>query len=160
MTTPQSGAYSFLDVQASITGPGGSFDIASSGVADEGIRIDMTGDKNTMTVGANGDGMLSLRASKAGRITVTLLKTGQGNALMNQLYSYQSVSSANWGQNIITVTNPVSGDQTTAQDGAFVRQSPLGYTSEGGMCVWTFDFVDVDEVLGNNFQNTGISNAA
>lgn len=156
MGTPKSATYSFLDVQATFSGPGGTFDLASSGVAEEAIRIDMTADKNVMTVGANGDGMHSLRASKSGRITIQLLKTSSGNAMLNQVYNYQSQSSANWGQNQITISNPVTGDNITAQDGAFVRQSPLGFSSEGGINTWMLDFVIIDEILGNGYQNTGL----
>ena len=47
-------AYSFLDVSVSIDGPGGFFAIDGGGVAEEGITIEPVGDKNTMTVGADG----------------------------------------------------------------------------------------------------------
>jgi gentisate 1,2-dioxygenase len=156
MTTPKSGVYSFIDVQATFKGPGGTFDIASAGVAEEAIRLDMVADKNVMTIGANGDGMHSLRASRAGRVTMQLLKTAAANALLSQVYNHQSQSSANWGQNQITITNPVTGDNITCQQGAFVRQSPIGFASEGGVNTWVFEFVVVDEILGNGFQNTGL----
>jgi hypothetical protein len=149
--------YSFFDVQASIKGPGGNFDIASSGVSDESIRIAMSSDKNTMTIGANGDGMHSLKATTASRITISLLKTATGNALMNQLYAYQSKSSAFWGQNIITIANPVSGDAIVATGGAFVKQSDIGYSTEAGLNTWAFDFIATSEVLGNGLQNTGLA---
>lgn len=152
----QSGVYSFLDVQVSIKGPMGQFDIASAGVSDESVRIAMSGDKNTMTVGANGSVMHSLRASKAARVTISLLKTGIGNAMMSDLYNRQAVSAAYWGQNILTITNPVSGDAITASAGAFVKQSDIAYSAEAGLNVWAFDFGEVAEVLGNGLQNTGI----
>ena len=153
----QQGVYSFLDVQASITGPGGSFDIASSGVSDESVRIAMVADKNTMVIGANGDGMHSLKASHAARITISLLKTATGNAQMSQLYRYQAISSAFWGRNIVTVTNPVSGDAIVATGGAFVKQSDLGYSTEGGLNVWVFEFIAIAETLGNGLTNTGLA---
>ena len=148
MTTPTSGVYSFIDVQATFTGPGGTFDIASAGVAEEAIRLDMVADKNVMTIGANGDGMHSLRASKAGRVTLQLLKTAPANALLSQVYDFQSSSSANWGQNQITITNPVTGDTTTCSGGAFQKQADLGYQPQGQNLRWTFEFVDIEEILG------------
>ena len=49
------GAYSFLDVQAAIEGPGGAFQLGSgSGNAEEGITIEPGGDKNVMQIGADG----------------------------------------------------------------------------------------------------------
>ena len=156
MAAPQSGVYSFIDVKASIRGPGGSFDVASSGVSDESIRVAMVSDKNTMVIGANGDGMHSLKASKASRITISLLKTATGNAMFNQLYRFQAQSSAYWGQNILVITNPISGDVVTATGGSFIKQSDIGYSGEGGLNVWAFDFIDTDEVLGNGLQRTGL----
>ena len=46
--------YSFLNVAASITGPGGSFQMGSgAGSAEEGIEITHS-DKNVQTIGADG----------------------------------------------------------------------------------------------------------
>ena len=149
-----SGTYSFQDVQASIVAPSATFDIKSAGVAPEGIRVAMLADKDTMTIGAAGDGMHSLSASKAGRVQITLLKTAPGNAMLNALYRYQSLSAATWGLIQLSIMNPVTGDSVTAAGGAFVKQSDLGYAAEGGFNVWAFNFVDIDEVLGNGFQPT------
>jgi Protein of unknown function (DUF3277) len=156
MAAPISGSYSFLNVSAAISGPGGSFSISAAGVSDGGIRIAMEGDKDRMTIGAGGAGMHSLIASNAGRITVSLLKTAPGNAQMNQLYRHQKSSAAYWGQNVITINNPVTGDAITCTDCSFVKQPDVVYTPEGGMMEWAFNSVDIDEVLGNTFQNTGI----
>ena len=52
-----SNVYSFLDVTASIAGPGGVVSLKGdddNGVSAEGIVVDPTGDKNVMTVGADG----------------------------------------------------------------------------------------------------------
>ena len=157
MPAVQSGVYSFIDVQASISGPGGTFDIAASGVSDESIRIAMMRDKNTMVTGANGDGMHSMNASTACRITISLLKTATGNAQMNALYRYQAESSAFWGRNIITITNPVSGDSIVATAGAFLKQSDVGYSAEAGLNSWVFEFIAISEVLGNGLQTTGLA---
>ena len=150
------GVYSFLDVQATISGPGGSFDLASAGVSDEAFRVRMDGPKNTKTMGAGGAGMHSLHASKAGVIEISLLKTGIGNAQLNQLYNFQQTSAANWGQNTLTIINPVSGDSVTAIFGAFDKQSDLGYSTEGGLNVWPLSFIEIDEVLGNGLVPTGV----
>ena len=156
MSAPLSATYSFQDVQAGIVAPSATFDLKSAGVSAEGIRVAMLADKDTMTIGANGDGMHSLAASKAGRIQVSLLKTAPGNAMLNSLYRYQSLSAATWGQIQLTVSNPVSGDSITARGGAFQKQSDLGYMTEGNLNVWAFNFVDIDETLGK----TGLSTAA
>ena len=150
----QAGAYSFLDVNATISGPGGDFSLSAAGVSDEGISIALVSEKNTMTIGAAGDGMHSLKATTAVRVSISLLKTGTGNALMNAMYRYQELSSARWGQNTITVTNAVTGDSALITAGAFTKHPDVRYGAEGGMMIWTFDAVSSQIILGDSYQTT------
>jgi len=143
------GVYSFLDVQASITGPGGSFSIGSdAGAAEEGITTAFAGEKNTMTKGAGGDGMHSLHASNAGKITLRYLKTSPVNAQLSQMYNFQKSSSGNWGQNIIKVSNTVRGDVITGNQCAFTKHPDLTYATEGGTIEWEFDVIQLAELIG------------
>lgn len=142
-------SYSFLDVSATITGPGGTFSLSSGGTADEGIVVAMTGDKNTMVTGAAGEGMHSLHAAKAGRITVRVLKNGTVNAMLNQMYRHQELSSANWGHNQISIRNAVTGDSITATEGAFVKHPDSVNAKEGNILEWAFDFIKIDTMLGS-----------
>lgn len=88
--------YSFLDVTASLTGPTGVIDLGQgSANSEEGITQTMGGNKNTMTIGADGEVMHSLHADKSGTITVTLLKTSPVNKKLSLAYNAQSQSSAN-----------------------------------------------------------------
>jgi hypothetical protein len=141
-------SYSFLDVSASIKGPGGTFPLSSGGVANEGITIAMTSEKSAMITGAGGEGMHSLKAAKSGRVTVRILKNGTTNALMSQLYNFQTTSSAYHGQNTISVRNPITGDTITATFAAFVKHPDVQYQTEGGMMEWAFDAINIDTVLG------------
>lgn len=142
------GAYSFLDVTASIAGPGMSLSLSEGGTADEGIVVTMGGDKNTMVTGARGEGMHSLHASKAGRITVRVLKTGAINAALNRAYHYQTSSSVLHGRNVISIRNPASGDSITATECAFVKHTDIAYAKEGNIHEWSFDCVAIDQMLG------------
>lgn len=142
--------YSFLDVHASISGPGGAFALGSgAGAADEGITIDMVEDKNTMTPGADGQVMHSLHASKAGTATVRLLKTSPTNRLLNQLYNLQSQSSTLWGQNLITLQDMARGDVITLRQSAFKKQAPVSYAKDGAVMEWAFDVGQRDDLLGS-----------
>lgn len=134
------GTYSFLDVQASIVGPGGSLNIGSgAGVTDEGVSVAYREDKNIQTTGADGALMNSLSASKAGTVTVRLLKTSPVNAQLSLLYNVQSQSSAAWGLNTISIKNPTSGDSITATYCAFRKHPDLTYDKDGRFNEWTFD---------------------
>ena len=131
--------YSLKDIEASIEGPGGSFQIgAGVGLAEEGINIESTGDVNTMTEGGDGEIMHSLKASTAATLTLTLLRTSPTNAKLMNLFNFQTSSSRFHGQNIIIVRNPVSGDVNTLTQAAFQKKPALPYAVDGGKTVWTF----------------------
>jgi hypothetical protein len=141
--------YSFQDVQATLVGPTGIINLGyGAAVADEGISIDMAGDKNTMLIGADGEGMHSLHSDKSGMVTVRLLKTSPTNAKLMAMYDAQTLSSALHGQNLITVTNPSSGDITTARSCAFKKKPSLNYKKDGDVIEWVFDSIKIDSLLG------------
>lgn len=145
-----SNTYSFLDVNATLVGVTGIIDLGSgAGVAEEGITVEMTGDKNTMTIGADGSGMHNLAGDKSGTITVRLLKTSPTNAKLSAAYNAQTLSSTLHGQNVITITNPASGDTVVGRGAAFKRQPTLGYAKEGAVQEWSFDCIKIDETLGS-----------
>jgi len=142
--------YSFLDVQAVINGPGGLFSLgAGSGNAEEGISIEFTEDKDRLVTGADGSPMHSLIASKAGKILVRLLKTSPVNSLLQALYAFQTSSSLFHGQNVITVVNPVTGDDYTCTSVAFTKFPRNDYAKDAGMLEWDFNAGVIDPVLGS-----------
>lgn len=151
------GTYSFLDVQASISGPGGNFSIGSSaGVAEEGITVAMIEDKNTMTIGADGEGMNSLHGGNAGSLTLRLLKTSPVNAQLMTMYNSQKASSATWGQNVLVVSDTIRGDVVSATGCSFKKIPDLTYAKEGGMNEWTFDAIRVNEILGTGVPDVNV----
>jgi hypothetical protein len=141
--------YSFENVNATITGPGGSFPLGSgSGSAEEGIDVDMIEEKDGMVTGADGTIMHSLRASDSGTIIVRLLKTSPTNALLNALYNFQKTGGGvNWGQNILVVSDTFRGDVVTGNQLAFSKQAPVKYAKDGNVMEWKFQGV-VEELLG------------
>jgi hypothetical protein len=79
--------YSFIDVAASIVGPGGSFSLGyGSGNSEEGISIAMTEEKNTMSIGADGSVMHSLHAGNGGTVTLRFLKTSPTNQMLSVMF--------------------------------------------------------------------------
>ncbi|NPC29542.1 DUF3277 family protein [Escherichia coli] len=141
--------YSFLDVTASLIGPTGVIDLGQgSANSEEGITQTMGGNKNTMTIGADGEVMHSLHADKSGTITVNLLKTSPTNKKLSLAYNAQSQSSATWGNNVIVIRNKVSGDIITARSVAFQKQPDNANAKTGNTMPWVFDCGKIDQVLG------------
>lgn len=141
--------YSFMDVNASLTGVTGAIDLGyGSANSEEGITVTMTESKNTMTIGADGEFMHSLHAGKSGTITVSLLKTSPVNKKLSLAYNAQSQSSSLWGNNVIVIRNHASGDITTARGVAFQKQPDHANAKVGNTVSWVFDAGKIDQVLG------------
>lgn len=139
-----------MDVQASIVGPGGSFSLGyGAGTAEEGLTVEMTEDKSTMTIGADGSVMQSLHAGNSGTVTVRLLKTSPTNKQLAIMYDLQRTSSAFWGQNTILISNAATGDQISCNFCAFRRWPNVTYAKDGGMQEWPFLVGMVNGVLGD-----------
>lgn len=143
-------SYSFLNVSATLTGPGAVGLNIGAGAAnsEEGITIEPIEDKNVMTIGADGKGQHSLVASNARKVVVRLLKTSPVNGLLMALYNLQSASASLWGQNVLTVTDSGRGDLNIVQGSAFKKVPTLTYAKEAGFNEWEFDGIDGTSILG------------
>ena len=141
--------YSFKNCTAAIVGPGLVANIGDgAAVAEEGITIEAAGDKNQMTIGADGRGQHTMLADDSAKVTIRLLKTSPTNALLMAAYDFQSISSSNWGQNVITVVDTGRGDATTIQACAFSKKPTITYAKEAGMMEWVFDGIKANSILG------------
>jgi hypothetical protein len=125
-------AYSFIDVQAAIEGPGGNFSVSEGGV---------------------GTGMHSARASRAGRVTIRLLKNSPINRKLMDMRNAQKagglVGGAFTGRNILTLTNPYWGDDYQCRAGAFGKAPNVTYAEDGNTNEWVMNFIYIDSVLGD-----------
>jgi len=141
--------YSFLEVQATLVGPGGAIPLASgAGVSEEGINIDPSAEVNTMTIGADGEGMHALHADKSGKITVRILKTSLTNGLLSAMLAFQRQGAGTHGINTITIVDMARGETVTCQGVAFTRQPALAYGKEAQLVEWEFAAIKIDSQLG------------
>lgn len=156
-----SNVYSFLDTLCAINGPGGSFTIGGPGAAnaEEGITVEMSEEKNTMIIGADGTPMHNLHASQGGKMSIRLLKTSPVNAQLSAMYAVQTASSALHGQNTITLKNSPLGDAITGTFCAFKRFPTQAYAKEGGMNEWEFDIGVLVMSLGGGGNAANILNS-
>lgn len=142
--------YSFLDVSASIIGPGGAFSLGNgAGASEEGITITPSGDISGMVVGADGTGQHSLYADKSGNVTVNTLKTSPVNQLLSAMYAFQTASGATHGQNTLVINDKSRGDVITCRQVAFKKAPDLTYAKDGGTVAWEFAAVAIERTLGS-----------
>ena len=146
---PAPTTYSFLDVLATIVGPGGSFNLGTgAGPAPEGITVESPNEIDKLEIGADGSPMHSLIADKSAKVTIRLLKTSPVNAQLAAMMALQRADSASHGQNTITVMNKSSGDSLVCQQSAFAKPPTLTYATEAGMNEWEFNVGIYDPALG------------
>lgn len=143
-------AYAFQDVTCNMTSPVGTVDLGyGSGSADEGITLNPNGDKNTMTVGADGTAMHSLHSDQSAVVTVRLLQTSSRNQILMAMYNASQVSSLAWGQIGFIVRQHIGGDAHTAIRCAFKKKPDIKYGKDGAIFEWPFDCARLTSVLGS-----------
>ena len=125
-------SYSFLDVQASIYGPGGNVSLAGdeAGVEQGGITVTPAGERSKMTV------------------SVKLLKTSSVNAALQIMYNLQTTTGAQHGMNTIVIRDVARGDVITCQNCAFAKQPAITYGTDAGAVEWTFNAGSISFLLG------------
>lgn len=137
--------YSFLDTNATLTCVDATIDLGyGEAIAEEGITFAMAGDKNSMTIGADGEGMHSLHADNSGQVTIRLLKTSPANAKLTDLYNLQKGNTKKWGRNTFTFNHTGSGDNGTATKCAFKKRPDLRYAKAADIVEWVFDSIKLD----------------
>jgi hypothetical protein len=82
-------------------------------------------------------------------VTVNLLRTSATNALLQNLYNYQTASSRFHGRNTITIRNAVTGDVITCAGAAFAKAISNPYATEGGILSWAFHVGKIETRLGS-----------
>jgi hypothetical protein len=141
--------YSFKDVQATLSGPGGIISLGNgAGVAEEGISCEQIEDKTSWQIGADGSVAFSLHAAEVFRITVRLLKTSPTNQQLSQMYTVQKTSSLFWGQNTLVVTENITGDQYNGSQVAIVKFPANTYAKEARTVEWEFICGFMTQILG------------
>jgi hypothetical protein len=158
MTTPYFATYSFVDVVATISGPGaGTFTISGpdTATAEEGITVTWGEEMNTQSIGADGSVMNSLHAAMAGTCNIRLQKISPVNSQLSSIIRYQRASSAFWGQNVITIRDLARGDVYTLAGCAWVRFPVNSYAKVGNVLDYELHVAQVDPNLGTPIQLFG-----
>ena len=141
--------YSFLDVSATLIGPGGAISLgAGAAVAEEGISIVSNSDIGGMHIGADGSGIHSLYADKSGTITVRFLKNSPTNQLLSQMYAFQTSTGAAYGQNTLAINDKSRGDVIVATQCSFKKAPDITYAKEADMIAWEFNAIRIERTLG------------
>lgn len=142
--------YSFLDVSATIAGPTGVATIGqgSANAKEEGISVEYANPRNAMTVGADGEGMHTLKADKSGTVTIRLLYTSPVNATLMAMANAQFLSSSAHGNNVITIRNKGNEDVIVCRNVAFTNIPNRSFGEDVGLMEWVFHALKIDNLTG------------
>lgn len=141
--------YSFLDIVASMVGPGVACSLGNgSAVAEEGITTEPTGDIGSMTIGSDGSGIHSLHADKSGTVTVHCLKNSPTNQILSAAYAFQTASGPSYGQNTIVINDKSRGDVITCSGCGFKKAPPIKYAKDADIIAWEFNAIRIERTLG------------
>lgn len=144
-----SNTYSFLDVNATLIGPGGAISLGNgSASAEEGITVAPHGDISGMQVGADGNGVHSLYADKSGMVTVRFLKNSPTNKLLSLMYAFQTAQGSTHGQNTIAINDKSRGDVIVASQVAFKKAPDITYAKDADVIAWEFNAIKIERTLG------------
>ena len=136
-------SYSFLDTSANIQLiPGGVVDLTQG--SEGGISITQENSQNQRRMGASGDWMNVLVAGRPANVQVKFLKNSPAHTLLTAAYNIQSINSAAWGQNSITVKHSALGDLAVFAGVAFTKYPDLIYDVAGEMMTWGFECGRID----------------
>lgn len=142
--------YSYTDVLAAISGPGGQFTLGGpdTAAAEEGITITWGEENNTQNIGADGSVMNSMHASRAGSVTFRYQLASPIRKPLSDLWTFQRQSSIFWGRNVITIEQVALQDVFNLSGCAFVRFATTTYPKIGTMQEWEFHVGVIDPRLG------------
>ncbi len=141
--------YSFLDVAATLIGPGGAIDLGNgSAAAEEGISVASAGDIGAMQIGADGQGIHSLHADKSGTVTVRFLKNSPANKKLSAMYAFQTATGAAYGGNTIAITDKSRGDVIVCTQCGFKKAPDLNYAKDADIIAWEFNAIKIERTLG------------
>lgn len=132
-------SYSFMNVQATLAGPGAIVSLGyGSGAAKEGLHVEYLEAKDAMTVGADGAIMHSLRAGNAARIMVRLLKTSPVNQQLSIMYNFQRTQASFWGINTLAIRDVQRGDVGAGAQIAFDKHAGVTWAEDANILEWSF----------------------
>ncbi len=142
--------YSFAEVTCAIEGPGGRFSLSEGNVADEGISIEMTDDKSTMTTGGHPwwDALPPREPFRPDHDPP--IEEQPHQQIADRFVSEAIGKQRSLGSKYYLIGQfGLAGRPYLCAQCAFVRMPTNNNAKDGGTMEWTFNSLDIDSVLGD-----------
>ena len=138
-------AYDFSQCKLVLRHPSlGIITITGEGVGT--CTLNMTGDRTTMDVAADGTVMTSKIRDRRGSLGVQLQQTSEANLELLRWYNYlETAHASEWDKITASLTAPNTGEQYGMTRCAFQKLPDRSYGAQGALQTWNIMAADVQQ---------------
>lgn len=137
--------YSFTDCSLILSHPSlGMLTLTGKGLGS--VSINMTGDRTTMDVAADGRVMTSKIKDRRATAAVQIQQTSEANKDLLKWYNYlESAPASEWAQASGIFNSPQTGEQFVLNEVAFQKLPDRSYQAQGQMQTWNLMIADCQQ---------------
>ena len=137
--------YAFTDCSLILSHPSlGMLTLAGKGLGS--VSINMTGDRTTMDVAADGRVMTSKIKDRRATAAVQIQQTSEANKDLLKWYNYlESAPASEWAQASGVFNSPQTGEQFVLNEVAFQKLPDRSYQAQGQLQTWNLMIADCQE---------------
>ena len=138
-------SYSFTDCSLILSHPSlGMLTLTGKGLGS--VSINMTGDRTTMDVAADGRVMTSKIKDRRATAAVQIQQTSEANKDLLKWYNYlESAPASEWAQASGVFNSPQTGEQFVLNEVAFQKLPDRSYQAQGQMQTWNLMIADCQQ---------------
>lgn len=137
--------YSFTDCSLILSHPSlGMLTLTGKGLGS--VSINMTGDRTTMDVAADGRVMTSKIKDRRATAAVQIQQTSEANKDLLKWYNYlESAPASEWAQASGVFNSPQTGEQFVLNEVAFQKLPDRSYQAQGQLQTWNLMIADCQQ---------------
>ena len=137
--------YSFTDCSLILSHPSlGMLTLTGKGLGS--VSINMTGDRTTMDVAADGRVMTSKIKDRRATAAVQIQQTSEANKDLLKWYNYlESAPASEWAQASGVFNSPQTGEQFVLNEVAFQKLPDRSYQVQGQLQTWNMMIADCQQ---------------
>ena len=137
--------YSFTDCSLVLSHPSlGMLTLTGKGLGS--VSINMTGDRTTMDVAADGRVMTSKIKDRRATAAVQIQQTSEANKDLLKWYNYlESAPASEWAQASGVFNSPQTGEQFVLNEVAFQKLPDRSYQAQGQLQTWNLMIADCQQ---------------
>lgn len=137
--------YAFTDCSLILSHPSlGMLTLTGKGLGS--VSINMTGDRTTMDVAADGRVMTSKIKDRRATAAVQIQQTSEANKDLLKWYNYlESAPASEWAQASGVFNSPQTGEQFVLNEVAFQKLPDRSYQAQGQLQTWNLMIADCQQ---------------